>query len=184
VPVASRVAVARTSERVAMLRSPWTADRLAVPAAAALGKLDRRSCGEATQAGRRIRRVMGQFDVLLARLLFPCSLIVLDMLLFAADTARDRGVRTGARLKVLDALDRLATRCASIVLVDTDEDLELIAAGDRRKALVIPVGGGRSLVPGHATDHRRIAAAPDLLRPAHPAAGGTGDRRRHRCTRS
>ena len=53
---------------------------------------------------------LGHFDVILARILFPRTVIALDMLIFASDTASDRGVRTGPKLTLLSALDRLAHR--------------------------------------------------------------------------
>ena len=61
-------------------------------------------------------------------------------MIFAADTARDRGVSGGAKLRLLDALDRFAVRAASLVLVDTVEHVELLPSGARAKGVVVPVG--------------------------------------------
>jgi glycosyltransferase involved in cell wall biosynthesis len=83
---------------------------------------------------------LGQFDVFLAKLLFPRTAIALDLLIFASDTARDRGVRKGPKLTMLKALDRLAIRCASLVIVDTEENVGLMPASQRHKAVVAPVG--------------------------------------------
>ena len=51
---------------------------------------------------------MGHFDVHLARLLFPRGTIVLDHLISASDTARDRGEHSRVKLAVLAAIDRAA----------------------------------------------------------------------------
>lgn len=135
-----------TAERVAMLRRPWLAYRFVLRLLARWANLIRRS--------RQVRRggpfdalivgYLGHFDVLLARALFPRARIVLDLLIFAGDTARDRRVPSGVRLRLLDALDRLAVRCADIVLLDTDEHIVLLAEGARDKAVVVPVGAPAS----------------------------------------
>ena len=83
---------------------------------------------------------LGHFDVIVARLAFPRTTVVLDHLIFAADTARDRGVDTGIRTKVLGYLDGLAIRCADIVVVDTDEHAGLVPASQRHKVEVVKVG--------------------------------------------
>jgi glycosyltransferase involved in cell wall biosynthesis len=83
---------------------------------------------------------LGHFDVFLARLLFPRTVIALDLLIFAGDTASDRGVRKGPKMTLLDALDRLAMSCASLVIVDTQEQAGLVPAAQRYKAVVAPVG--------------------------------------------
>ncbi len=83
---------------------------------------------------------LGQFDVILARLLFPRERVVLDQMIFAADTARDRGVESGLKLRLLAGLDRLSVRCADLVLLDTDEQIELLPPRSRNKAVVVPVG--------------------------------------------
>ena len=83
---------------------------------------------------------LGHFDVVLARLLFPRTLVVLDYLVSAADTARDRRARGRLRLAVLDGLDRLACRCADVVLVDTEESVATVPPPARAKAAAVPVG--------------------------------------------
>lgn len=127
-----------TAERVAGLTRPW---RLLTPVLRLL------RCWAGLAADRfRSRRpdvvvvgYLGQFDVLLARVLWPRTTIVLDMLLFGADTARDRGVSGGPVLRVLDALDRLAVAAADVVVVDTEEHRQLLgrSAG---KGVVAAVG--------------------------------------------
>jgi glycosyltransferase involved in cell wall biosynthesis len=83
---------------------------------------------------------LGQFDVILARLLFPRTVVALDLLIFAGDTASDRGVQKGPKLTLLNALDRLAISCSSVVIVDSEEHAGLLPASARHKAVVAPVG--------------------------------------------
>jgi glycosyltransferase involved in cell wall biosynthesis len=128
-----------TRERVEMLHKPWLAYRLALRMAAAWWRLVRR----ARRAGRFDAVVvgyLGHFDVVLARVCFPRTTVVLDQLVFAADTARDRGVSSGLRLRLLELLDAIATSCADLVLVDTEENVALLAPSKRHKALAVAVG--------------------------------------------
>jgi len=81
---------------------------------------------------------MGHFDVLLARTLFPRSVVMLDHLIFASGTARDRGTSSGLRTRALDLLDRLAIRSADLVIVDTDEHASQVPTS--RPSVVVPVG--------------------------------------------
>ena len=83
---------------------------------------------------------LGHFDVLLARLLFRRTPIVLDHLVFAADTARDRGVPGCWKVRLLGRLDRRALPAADVVLVDTDEHAALVPADLADRAVVVPVG--------------------------------------------
>lgn len=131
-----------TGERVQMLQRPWLAYRLA-------GRMARR-WWTITVGALRARRggpfdavvvgYLGHFDVVLARLLFPRTTVILDMLVFAADTARDRGLGGGLTLPLLSAIDGLAVRCADLVMVDTVEHEELISPGQRHKSVVVAVG--------------------------------------------
>jgi glycosyltransferase involved in cell wall biosynthesis len=62
------------------------------------------------------------------------------MLIFAADTARDRGA--GAiKQWALRRLDDAAVRSSDLVVVDTEEHLAMLPAGS--EGLVVPVGAGR-----------------------------------------
>ncbi len=135
-----------TAERVAMLTTPWLAYRLICRVLVRWASLARR-CVQARR-GDRFDAVLvgylGHFDVLLARVLFPRGRIVLDLLVFAADTARDRGVTGRLKLLMLQALDRLAIRCADVVVVDTAEHLELLAEPDRGKGVVVAVGASEA----------------------------------------
>lgn len=129
-----------TAERVRMLRQPWRLPLLAVRLLA---------CWAALVAGAvRLRRTrgrpdavlvgyMGHFDVVLARVLFPRSVILLDHLIFAGDTATDRGA-AGVRVRLLNALDRVATSCADVVVTDTDEHRAMLR--DPSKGVTVLVG--------------------------------------------
>lgn len=132
-----------TAARVAMLRRPWRLPLLAL-------RIARAWAGLAAAALRlRLRGsappdvvlvgYLGHFDVLVARALFPRTPIVLDHLVFAADTAADRGVR-GPRGRLLGALDGAALRAADLVVVDTDEHAALVPEALRDRAVVVPVG--------------------------------------------
>jgi glycosyltransferase involved in cell wall biosynthesis len=131
-----------TAERVQMLGSSSPPYRLAVRMLRCWATLVR---GRISLAGRGHPDVvvvgyMGHLDVVLARLLFPRSIIVLDLLIFAADTAFDRGVRPGLKTRLLAALDTLAVRCATLVMVDTEEHRALLSEANRHKAVIVPVG--------------------------------------------
>lgn len=131
-----------TAERVAMLGKPWLSYRLGLRILRRWVSLIRRS--------RRVGRVdavlvgyLGQFDVMLARLLFPRTPVVLDLLTSAAETARDRHATGTAKLRALEALDALAVRCADLVVLDTPEHDGLLPGRSRRKGVVVPVGASR-----------------------------------------
>lgn len=132
-----------TAERVEMLAKPWLAHRLATRLVRRWAELtgDRlRLPRPGRRPGAVVVGYLGHFDVVLARLLFPRTTIVLDLLIFAADTAADRGVRPSPKLRLLGLLDRLAVRCADVVLVDTDEHAGMLSPAERPKGVVVPVG--------------------------------------------
>ncbi len=129
-----------TAERVAMLGKPSLAYRLVLRllsrwSVLTVKRVRTRPIHDAVLVG-----YLGQFDVILARLLFPRTVIALDLLIFAGDTASDRGVHKGAKLTLLNALDRLAIGFASVVIVDSEEHAGLLPASARHKAVVAPVG--------------------------------------------
>jgi 2-polyprenyl-3-methyl-5-hydroxy-6-metoxy-1,4-benzoquinol methylase/glycosyltransferase involved in cell wall biosynthesis len=129
-----------TAERVAMLGKPRLTYRLL------LRLLHRWSTLTARRATTRptpdvvLVGYLGQFDVVLARLMFPRTIIALDLLIFGGDTASDRGVRKGPKLTLLMALDRLAMACATLVIVDTEEHAALVPPSLRHKVVIAPVG--------------------------------------------
>jgi len=134
-----------TAARVRMLRQPWRLPALLVRLLRCWALL----VGDAAAHRRRYGRpdavlvgYLGHFDVVLARLLFGRTPVLLDHLVFAGDTAVDRGAR-GARVTLLRGLDRVATSCADAVLLDTPEHARLLGElvpSRARRGLVVPVG--------------------------------------------
>jgi glycosyltransferase involved in cell wall biosynthesis len=133
-----------TAERITMVERPWRAYRLVLRLLRCWARL-----GVASVRARRGGRIdavvvgyLGQFDVLLARLLFPRALIVLDQLVFGADTAADRGLGPsgGLRRRLLHTLDTVAARAADLVVVDTTEHLDLLPVRRRHTGVVVAVG--------------------------------------------
>jgi glycosyltransferase involved in cell wall biosynthesis len=149
-----------TAARVDMLARPWTAPLL-------LLRLARRWTTLAVAARRMSRPdvvlvgYLGHFDVHLARLLFRRTPIVLDHLVGASDTGRDRRLDGGPRQALLRLIDAAALSAASIIVVDTDEHLAALPPRYRSRAVVVPVGA-----PATWTDAApEAAAAPDGARP-------------------
>jgi SAM-dependent methyltransferase len=128
-----------TAARVDMLARPWRA-------AALLARLARRWTTLALAARRMpaadvvIVGYLGHFDVHLARLIFRRVPVVLDHLVGASDTGRDRRLDGGAREVLLRMIDSAALRAADIVVVDTDEHLAALPPRHRARAVVVPVG--------------------------------------------
>ena len=138
-----------TADRVDMLAKPWKVGGLAV-------RLASRWFGLAAKA-RKLGRpdavvvgYLGHFDVHLARLLYPRHRvpIVLDHLISAANTAKDRRIAGGGmKQRLLTLIDAAALRAADIVVVDTEEHLEIVPEKYRSKAVVVYVGAPE---PWHA----------------------------------
>jgi glycosyltransferase involved in cell wall biosynthesis len=143
-----------TADRVDMLAKPWKVGGLAA-------RLASRWLGLAARA-RRLGRpdavvvgYLGHFDVHLARLLYPRHIfsrhrvpIVLDHLISAANTAKDRRIAGGGlKQRLLTLIDAAALRAADIVVVDTEEHLEIVPEKYRSKAVVVHVGAP---APWHA----------------------------------
>ncbi len=131
-----------TAARVAMVAQAWRAYQLPLRLVRCWSRLIRAARRQHGRFDAVIVGYLGQFDVLLARALFPRRLIVLDQLVFGADTAADRGLGRpgGLRHRLLGWLDRAAVTAADIVLVDTAEDRDLITVRHRDKAVVVAVG--------------------------------------------
>lgn len=135
-----------TARRVEILRKPWLLPVLV----ARLGRRWLTLAGRARRLGRDERPThvlvgyLGHFDVLLARVVFPSATIVLDHLIFAAGTARDRGVGGGLRTTLLSGLDRLAIAAAHVVVTDTAEHAAQVPARRAGDAVVVPVGATRA----------------------------------------
>lgn len=131
-----------TADRVAMLGRPWLGYRFVLRLLRCWLHLTRARFGirRADRPDAVVVGYLGHFDVVLARLLFPRTVIVLDLLIFAADTALDRGVRAGPKPRLLAALDRLAIRCSDLVVVDTEEHAAMVPPSQREKVVVVAVG--------------------------------------------
>ena len=147
-----------TAARVDMLARPWTAPLLVL-------RLARRWTTLAAAARRMPRPdvvvvgYLGHFDVHLARLLYRRGRvpIVLDHLISAAGTAKDRRISGGGlKTKVLRLIDSAALHAADIVVVDTAEHLEIVPEKYRHKAVVVNVGAPE---PWHAAATEPTAGA-------------------------
>ncbi|MGH3248674.1 MAG: glycosyltransferase [Trebonia sp.] len=153
-----------TADRVDMLAKPWKVGGLAA-------RLASRWLGLAAKA-RRLGRpdavvvgYLGHFDVHLARLLYRRGQvpIVLDHLISAANTAKDRRLDGGLKTKLLRIIDAAALSAADIVVVDTDEHRQIVPEKYRAKVVVVPVGAP---TPWHE------AAAASSSNPAPSADSG------------
>ncbi|WP_277209369.1 glycosyltransferase [Isoptericola croceus] len=129
-----------TAERVRMLRQPWRLPLLLIRLLTCWALLVRDDLAHRRAHGAPdalLVGYLGHFDVVLARLLHPRTTVVLDHLVFAADTAADRGAR-GLRVRLLRGLDRLACACADVVVLDTAEHRAMLR--DPARGVVVAVG--------------------------------------------
>ncbi len=154
-----------TAARVDLLRHPWRLPLLGLRLAGRWSRL--------AVAGVRLARswqpdavlvgYLGHFDVVLARRLFRRTPLVLDHLIFAADTAADRGESGQVKQALLRRLDRAAITAADVVVLDTQAHARLLAElmpDAAAKAVVALVGAPAEWV---AAGRRRqtVASAPD-----------------------
>ncbi len=127
-----------TADRVRMLRQPWRLPLLVLELLRtwiSLARLARRfPRPDAVLVG-----YLGHFDVHLARLLFRGVPVVHDMLIFAADTAADRGAG-GLKQRLLRTLDAAAIRASDVLVLDTEEHRLMLPAARRDDGVVVPVG--------------------------------------------
>jgi glycosyltransferase involved in cell wall biosynthesis len=136
-----------TADRVSMLAQPWRVPML-------IGRLASRWI---TLTARSLRMpapdvvvvgYLGHFDVVLARFLFGLRgalrrrkiPIVLDHLVGASDTGRDRRLDGGPRQALLRMIDAAALGSADLIVVDTDEHLANLPLQHRDHAIVVHVG--------------------------------------------
>jgi glycosyltransferase involved in cell wall biosynthesis len=155
-----------TAARVAMVRQPWRLPVLAWRLLICWFRLvigarreTRRSRPDAVLVG-----YLGHFDVRLARRLFPRATVVLDHLVSAAGTVRDRGLadRRGMKSRLMRWIDDGALRSADVVLVDTAEHADALPLDAADRAVVVPVGAGEEwFARGAATIDRAAAASPN-----------------------
>jgi glycosyltransferase involved in cell wall biosynthesis len=148
-----------TAARVDMLARPWRAPALAA-------RLARRWLTLARAARRMpapdavLVGYLGHFDVHLARLLFRRIPVVLDHLVGASATGRDRRLDGGPRQVLLGLIDAAALRAADIIVVDTDEHLAALPERARGRAVVIPVGAPSGWYEAARPGEREDATGP------------------------
>jgi glycosyltransferase involved in cell wall biosynthesis len=133
-----------TAARVRLLAEPWRLPAMAARLANRWATLTWRARRWRARRGPGPDAVavgyLGHFDVHLARLLFPRTPIVLDHLVSASGTGRDRGLDGGPRKALLRWVDAAALRAADIVVVDTEEHRQTLPDRHRDRAVVVPVG--------------------------------------------
>ncbi len=128
-----------TAARVDMLARPWRAPALLIRLTSRWATL-LRAARQMPAPDVVLVGYLGHFDVHLARLIFRRTPVVLDHLIGASDTARDRGLSGGPRRAVLRMIDSAALRAADIIVVDTDEHLAALPERHRARAVVVAVG--------------------------------------------
>ncbi|WP_100349915.1 glycosyltransferase [Luteimicrobium subarcticum] len=157
-----------TAERVRMLTQPWRLPALAGRLAARWWSLARDARADRRAHGTPdvvLVGYLGHFDVLLARALFRRSYRVLDHLVFAGDTARDRGAG-GLKARLLTGLDRAALAACDLAVVDTDEHLAMLPA--RTAGVVVPVGATDDWFAAGDASSRAPSAVPSEAPAAAP----------------
>lgn len=129
-----------TAERVEILKKPWKVFGFGFNLLGLWHNITKQARAWMKANGKPdavLVGYMGHFDVLLARHVFKGVPIILDHLIFAGDTAKDRGAQ-GLKVKLLRHLDRVAIDAASLVVLDTKEHQEMLKPGDA--SMVVPVG--------------------------------------------
>lgn len=147
-----------TAGRVAILRRPWLLPVLALRIVRCWVALALRARRLATP-DLVLVGYLGHFDVLLARRLFRRTPIVLDHLISAADTARDRGESGGVKQALLAWLDSAALASADVVVVDTEEHRDVLPERFRDRAVVVPVGAPDAWFAEHAENTENTAGS-------------------------
>lgn len=167
-----------TAQRVKSLTSPASALRFAAAVAAKWARLIRRASAYRGKNSPDAVLVgyLGHFDVVLARVLFPRTPIVLDHLVFASDTAKDRGLSGGGvvgRLayRLLEGIDRAALAAADVVVLDTDDHRALLPRRARGKEVVVPVGAPKRWFDAGDRARRIRGEAPGPAENARIAGG-------------
>ncbi len=149
-----------TADRVSMLAQPWRVPMLIRRLASRWTTLTARSlrgpAPDVVMVG-----YLGHFDVVLARFLFGLRgalrrrkiPIVLDHLVGASDTGRDRRLDGGPRQALLRVIDAAALGSADVIVVDTDEHLANLPPRRRDNAIVVHVGAPAAwYAAAHPTD--------------------------------
>jgi len=163
-----------TASRVAILAQPWRLPILAGRLASCWLRLVR-TARRAPRPDAVVVGYMGHFDVRLARLVFrKRTTIVLDHLIGASDTAKDRNLSGGGlKPKLLHAIDAGALKSADVIVVDTDEHLAALPDEHRGRGVVVPVGAPDDWFAAAPAEFQaaRYEDAADSAGTAGPAAG-------------
>lgn len=140
-----------TADRVSMLKQPWRVPALGARLVnrwwtlARRGRqLRKRFAAEGQQLDAVLVGYLGHFDVHLARRVFKGTPIVLDHLIFAAGTAKDRGQKSQLIGRALGAVDQRALAAADVIVVDTAEHQQRVPDELRDRSVVCPVGADES----------------------------------------
>ncbi len=173
-----------TADRVNLLAKPW----IGIPTM--IGRLAGRWTTLATRAFQMpapdvvVVGYLGHFDVHLARFVFRVRgllrrrriPIVLDHLINASDTGKDRRLDGGPRQALLRMIDAGALGAADVIVVDTDEHLATLPERHRGRGVVVPVGAPAAwydaglAVVVQARGDNNPPESPDSV----PAPGGDG----------
>jgi glycosyltransferase involved in cell wall biosynthesis len=131
-----------TASRVAILQQPWRLPKLVGQLVRCWTVLAWRGwrAGRVHRPDHVVVGYLGHLDVRLARLLFRRHSIVLDHLIFAAETAADRRVDAPWKAAFLRRLDSGALRSADVIVVDTAEHASMVPPEFADRAVVVPVG--------------------------------------------
>lgn len=135
-----------TADRVSAVGSPWKMVKPLVSLLTSWWRLGLKSrrLGE-WKPDVVVVGYLAHLDVVLARLLFRCD-IVFDMMVGLADTIESRGLNKGLFGSLARqfgrSLDRLAQRCASVTVYDTEAHRQLLSSAGSDD-VVVPVGATR-----------------------------------------
>ncbi len=127
-----------SERRVSMLLRPWQIPLMAARLGIVWVRVLLRSRGQRPDVV--VVGYMGHLDVLLARVRFPRTPIVLDHLVSLSGTAADRRLRHRWFAGVLDRADQAALRAADVIVVDTQEHYADLPTSHKARAVVVPVG--------------------------------------------
>ncbi|MFI5270918.1 MAG: glycosyltransferase [Candidatus Saccharimonadales bacterium] len=128
-----------TKERVALLSSPWKIPSLMFNISKCWMSLIKKK-RHVPKSDYVLIGHLGLFDIHLAKLLYRHQHVVLDYMISAASTAKDRGKNGKLLIKILTLIDNWALKKADTILVDTKEHQEELPAKFKKKSLVISVG--------------------------------------------
>jgi glycosyltransferase involved in cell wall biosynthesis len=169
-----------TADRVNLLAKPW----IGIPTM--IGRLTSRWTTLAMRAFRMpapdvvVVGYLGHFDVHLARFVFRLRglprrkriLIVLDHLINASDTGKDRRLDGGPRQALLRMIDAGALGAADVIVVDTDEHLATLPERHRGRGVVVHVGAPAAWYDaGRAVAARAQGDDPQAPARSHRASG-------------